>query len=83
MKPLLTTGWFDTNDEFDEHRRHVKNKMNKSVHQNGSDSGGMNVYKNYKNMGGRQGNLIFGGPDAFDVTSKGGLDELRGNVDGT
>ena len=33
-------------------------------------------------MGGTQGSLIMGGPDAFDVTSAGGLAELMGSITG-
>ena len=40
------------------------------------------LYKSYKNVGGKAGNMIFGGPDAFDVSSQGGFGELMSAVGG-
>ena len=79
---MLTTGWFDTNDEFEAHRRKFKNKLNMSVKHDGryEDEDQMKVYKNYKDMGGMKGSIIMGGPDAFDVTSAAGLSALIGSI---
>ena len=38
------------------------------------------AYQSYRDMGGVKGSLIMGGPDAFDVTSKGGLADLMGSI---
>ena len=35
VKPMLVTGWFDTNDEFEAHRRVLKNRMHISVKSDG------------------------------------------------
>ena len=77
-KPFLTTGWFDTADEFEKHKRGVKNKLAKSSHGLGKEK--KLVYQSYKDMGGLKGSLIMGGPDAFDVASNGGLAELMGSI---
>ena len=81
---MLTTTWFDTHDEYEAHRRVVKNNMNMSVGNNGKieDNDKHAVYKSYRDMGGNSGNVIFGGPDAFDVTSRGGLAELMASIGG-
>ena len=42
-----------------------------------------NVYKSYKNMGGMLGSIVIGGPDAFDVSSRGGMAELMSSIGGT
>ena len=85
IKPILTTGWFDTNDEFEAHRRKVKNKLHVSVKDDGKyeKNSRRKVYESYRDMGGVKGSLIMGGPDAFDITSKGRLSGLMGSVIGS
>ena len=39
------------------------------------------AYESYRDMGGIKGSLIMGGPDAFDVTSKGGIEDIMGSID--
>lgn len=83
VSPILTTGWFDTNDEFENHRKKVKNRFTMRMSGNAElDEQKSQVYKSYRNMGGMAGSLIMGGPDAFDVSSKGGLGELMGSIGG-
>lgn len=79
---MLTTEWFDTNDEFEAHRRQFKNKLNMSDSGTGqyTDKDKYKVYQSYKDLGGRKGSMILGGPDAFDVTSKAGLSALMGSI---
>ena len=36
------------------------------------------AYESYKDLGGAKGSIIMGGPDAFDASSKGVIDELMG-----
>ena len=38
------------------------------------------AYESYKDLGGAKGSMIMGGPDAFDATSKGVIDELMGSM---
>ena len=40
------------------------------------------AYEGYKDLGGVKGGLIMGGPDAFDATSKGGMEELKHSLAG-
>ena len=82
IKPVLTTGWFDTNDEYLEHRRKVKSKLHVSARADGKyeDNVQRLAYENYKDLGGAKGGMIMGGPDAFDATSKGGIEELMGSM---
>ena len=51
---LEKTGWFDTNEEFDQHKRKFKNKLNLSVREDGEyeDYNKYRVYQSYKNKGG-------------------------------
>ena len=79
-KPFLTTGWFDTADEYEKHKRGVKNRLSKSSKWVADDSDFNKVYQSYKDMGGLKGSLIMGGPDAFDIASNGGLGELMGSI---
>ena len=84
IKPVLTTGWFDTNDEYLEHRRKVKTKLHVSARADGKydDTAERMAYSSYKDLGGAKGGLILGGPDAFDSTSKGDLVELKNSLAG-
>ena len=84
IKPVLTTGWFDTNDEYLEHRRKVKTKLHVSARADGKyeETAGLMAYESYKDLGGAKGGLILGGPDAFDSTSKGGMEELKHSLAG-
>lgn len=79
---MLTTGWFDTNDEFEAHRRVLKNKLRMSVGNDGeyADPKKAILYKSYKDMGGIKGSLIMGGPDAFDFVSKTNLDGIVSSI---
>lgn len=68
--PVLTTGWFDTTDEYEAHRRIIKNKLNVSA----SANTGMyamvdkkKIYDRYKDMGGSKGSLILCGTDAWGI----------------
>ena len=72
---MLTTGWFDTNKEYEAHRRQVKNKLNMSVGNDGqyANKDKAQLYKSYKKMGGSRGSVMLGGTDAFDTSSFGGL----------
>ena len=82
VRPLLTTGWFDTKEEFEAHRRKVKSKMHVSAREDGTidRSTKRKVYESYRDMGGIKGSLIMGGPDAFDVSSANGIAGLMGSV---
>ena len=82
---MLTTGWFDHNDEYEAHRRLVKEKLNMSLGENGHyDSKSekkRKLYKNYKNKGGSKGSILFAGTSAYDVSSAGGMAELMSSID--
>ena len=82
IKPILTTGWFDTKEEYEAHRRKVKSKLHISARADGNydNTSRRKAYESYRNMGGFKGSLIMGGPDAFDVGSKGGIEDLMGSV---
>lgn len=51
---LEKTGWFDTKEEFDQHKRKFKNKLNISVREDGEyeDYNKYRLYQSYKNKGG-------------------------------
>ena len=79
VSPILTTGWFDTKEEYEKHRREVKNKLRMSHNPNGHSLSPdvRKTWRSYKNMGGMAGSLVIGGPDAFDVSSNGALEDLK------
>ena len=85
VKPMLTTGWFDNKEEFEAHRRLVKQKLNMSLGANGHyDSKSekkRKIYKSYKDKGGSRGSVLFAGSSAYDVSSAGGLAELMSSID--
>ena len=84
-QPILTTGWFDTNDDFEAHRRLVKTKMNMSLKEDGRYDESQNrrkLYQTYKHMGGSKGSVLFAGTSAFDVSSNGALADLMSSYDG-
>ena len=83
IKPILTTGWFDTKEEYEAHRRQVKSKLHVSARADGKyeETRRRKAYESYRDMGGIKGSLIMGGPDAFDVTSKGGIEDIMGSID--
>ena len=74
VSPILTTGWFDTKEEYEKHKKDVKNKLRQSYNQSPD---ARNTWRSYKKMGGMAGSMIIGGPDAFDVSSNGALEDLK------
>ena len=78
VSPILTTGWFDTKEEYERHKKEVKNELRKSYNPNGPMSPDVRkTWRSYKTMGGMQGSVIYGGPGAFDVSSNGALEDLK------
>jgi len=59
-----TTKWFDTNEEFDVHRKEVKKRLSEYAKTNGSGDDSLQtqeqkeVYKTYKSLGGAKGKLF-------------------------
>ena len=73
---MLTTGWFDTKEQFEAHRRKIKSKLSRSIRADGEyeDTAEHAAYEGYRNLGGAKGGLIIGGAHGFDSSSKGGLE---------
>jgi hypothetical protein len=58
-----TTKWFDTNEEFDMHRKKVKKRISEYAKVNGTENISQiqeqkEVYKVYKAMGGKEGKFL-------------------------
>ena len=79
VSPILTTGWFDTKEEYELHKKEVKNKLRQSYNPNGQalSPDARKTWRSYKTLGGMAGSMIIGGPDAFDVSSNGALEDLK------
>ena len=82
IKEDLTSGWFDTKEDFEKHRARITKKLNKSVRDfnkiSGNLGGGLpisdeDIVQSYVAEGGAKGLTLVGGPDAFDKSSQAGV----------
>ena len=79
IKQELTSGWFDTNEEFEQHRKRVTRKLHASVRdfKDLGDDGKLpiddgNIMDVLASEGGKKGYTVMGGPNAFDAHSNQG-----------
>ena len=79
IKQELTSGWFDTNEEFEQHRKRVTRKLHASVRdfKDLREDGKMpiddgNIMDVLASEGGKKGYTLLGGPNAFDAHSNQG-----------
>ena len=79
IKQELASGWFDTNEEFEQYRNKVNRKLHQSVRdfkelaEDGKspiDDG--NIMDVLASEGGKKGYTVMGGPNAFDAHSNQG-----------
>ena len=83
IKEDLASGWFDTKEEYDNHKLRITKRLNKSVKDfnklSGNLGGGLplmndvDIVQSYCAEGGAKGLTVYGGPDAFDVNSQHGV----------
>lgn len=78
IKQELTSGWFDTNEEFEQHRKRVTRKLHQSVKdfkeltEGGAGIDDGKLMEVLASEGGKKGYTVLGGPTAFDASSNAG-----------